>query len=149
MFLPIIVNLRNLILLRTSVPQFFLISRCVSRRKYVKYLSINISKLKVGVKHSIRRRPAFSPNSHLVEEANRFSFLAPLIWTELHHHMRLQQRLRSYIPLESTCSFFETAMSSLSGNHTMHLFYLLKNGFKNLLFHSMITTRSFENLFYW
>ena len=41
-----------------------------------------------------------------------------------------------------------TAMSSITGNHTMVLFYLLKKIFKNLLFDSTITQRSFENLSY-
>ena len=49
--------------------------------------------------------------------------------------MPLQQRIRFYIPLESTCCYLlRTTMSSLTGNHTMDLFYLLKESFKNLLF---------------
>ena len=41
-----------------------------------------------------------------------------------------------------------TAMSSLTGNHAMDLFYLLKENFKNLLFDLLITGSSFENLSY-
>ena len=41
-----------------------------------------------------------------------------------------------------------TAMSSVTGNHTMDLFYLLKENIKNLLFDSLITGRSFQNLSY-
>ena len=39
-------------------------------------------------------------------------------------------------------------MSSLTGNHTMDLLYLLKENFKNLLFDLLIIGRSFENLSY-
>ena len=39
-------------------------------------------------------------------------------------------------------------MSSLTGNHTMNLFYLLKENFKNLIFNLLITGTSFENLSY-
>ena len=39
-------------------------------------------------------------------------------------------------------------MSSLTGNDTMDLLYLLKENFKNLLFDLLITGRSFENLSY-
>ena len=41
-----------------------------------------------------------------------------------------------------------TAMSSLTGNHTMGLLYLQKENFKNLLFNLLITGTSFENLSY-
>ena len=41
--------------------------------------------------------------------------------------MPLQQGPRFYIPLESTCCSFVTE------NHTMDLFYLLTENFKNLL----------------
>ena len=40
-------------------------------------------------------------------------------------------------------------MGSLTGNHAMDLLYLLKEKFKNLLFHLFITGRGFENLSYW
>ena len=41
-----------------------------------------------------------------------------------------------------------TNMSSLTGNHTMDLFYLLKENFKNLLFDLLFTGRRFQNLSY-
>ena len=63
--------LRNLFLLRTPGARMFLTPR-VSRRKDVKYLFINISKLIVEVKYSISRRTMFPPNPHLVEEATCF-----------------------------------------------------------------------------
>ena len=65
---PVMVHLRNLILLSTRVARMLLTPRWVSRRKDVKQLSINILKLTVGVKHSISRRATFSPNPHLVGE---------------------------------------------------------------------------------
>ena len=46
---PMIVHLCNLFLLSTPVARTLLTSRWVSRRKDVKYLSINISKLTVEV----------------------------------------------------------------------------------------------------
>ena len=39
-----------------------------------------------------------------------------------------------------------TAMSVITGNNTLDLFYLLKRNFKNLLFDSLFMQRSFENL---
>ena len=41
-----------------------------------------------------------------------------------------------------------TATSFVSGNHTLDLFYLLSDNFKNLLFDLLITGKSFENLPY-
>ena len=41
---------------------------------------------------------------------------------------------------------FPTAMSFVTENHTMDLFYLLKGNFKNLLFDSLTKWRTFENL---
>ena len=41
-----------------------------------------------------------------------------------------------------------TTMSSVKGNHMMNLFYLSKQTFKNLVFHSLITGKSFKNLLY-
>ena len=40
------------------------------------------------------------------------------------------------------------AMRSVTGNHTMDLFCLLKESFKNLLFDPLITGRSFDKLPY-
>ena len=63
-----IVHLRYLFMLSTRVARKMLTPRLGSRRIDVKSLSINISKLTVGVKHPISRRITFSPNLHLVEE---------------------------------------------------------------------------------
>ena len=73
----IIVHSRKLFLLSTPVAVMLLTPRWVSRQKSVKWLSINISKLKVEVKHPISRRTTFSPNPYLVEEATCFPFFAP------------------------------------------------------------------------
>ena len=67
-FLLMIVHLRNLFLLSTPVARILLTSRWVSRQKNVKWSSTNISRLTVGVKHSISGRTTFSPNLHLVEQ---------------------------------------------------------------------------------
>ena len=64
---PMIVHLRNLFLLNTRAAQIFLTPRWVSRRKDVKELSINISKLTIGVEHSISSRTKFFLNLHVVE----------------------------------------------------------------------------------
>ena len=40
------------------------------------------------------------------------------------------------------------AISSITGNNTMDLLYLLKENFKNLLLDLLIIRRSFENLSY-
>ena len=54
-----------------------------------------------------------------------------MVWAELHSHMPLQQRPRFYIPLESTFFFsMSTAMSSMTGNHTMDSFTCWKRTFK-------------------
>ena len=74
---PMLVHLRNLFLLSTPVARMLLTPRWVSTRKDVKQLSINISELTVGVKHSISRRTTFSLNPHLVEEETCFPFFAP------------------------------------------------------------------------
>ena len=74
---PMLVHLRNLFLLSTSVARMLLTLRWVSRQKDVKQLSINISKLTVGVKRSISRRTTFSPNPHLVKDRTCFLFFAP------------------------------------------------------------------------
>ena len=63
--------------------------------------------------------------------------------------MPLLQGPRFYIPFESTCCLLlSTAISSVTGNHTMDLLYLLKDNFKNLFFDLLISGRSFENLSY-
>ena len=50
---PMIVHLHDLYLLSRLVARMLLTPRMISRRKDVKYLSINRSKLTLGVKHSI------------------------------------------------------------------------------------------------
>ena len=62
-----IVHLHNLFLLSTPVTRKLWAPRWVSGRKDVKWLSINISKLKVGVTHSISRRTSFSPYPYLID----------------------------------------------------------------------------------
>ena len=74
---PMLVHLRNLFLLGTPVAGMLLTPRWVSRQKDVEQLSINISKLTVGVKHSISRGTTFSRNPHLVQEETCFPFFAP------------------------------------------------------------------------
>ena len=72
-----IVHLRNLFLLSTPVTRMLLTPRWVGKRKDVKQLSINISKLTVGIKHSISCRTTSSPNPHLVEKTTCFLSFAP------------------------------------------------------------------------
>ena len=64
--------------------------------------------------------------------------------------MLLQQGPRFYNSLELACCLFlaQCHTSSVTWNHTMDWFYLLKENFKNLLFDSLITRRSFKNLSY-
>ena len=68
---PTIVHLRNLFLLNTRVARMLL----VSKRKDVKQLSINISKLTVVVKHAISRGITFSPNLMVRKGAGDRGFL--------------------------------------------------------------------------
>ena len=74
---PMTVHFGNLVLLSTPVAHMLLTPKWVSKRKDVKQLPINISKLTVGIKHSISRRTTFSPNPHLVEEVTCFPSFAP------------------------------------------------------------------------
>ena len=67
---PMIVHLRNLFLLSTSVARRLLTPKKVIRRKDVKQLSISISKLTLNSKYYVSRRVTFSSNLHLVEEKN-------------------------------------------------------------------------------
>ena len=73
----VLVHLRNLFLLSTPVARMLLTPRWASRQKDLKNLSINLSRLTVGVKHSISLRATFSLNPHLVEEVICFPFFAP------------------------------------------------------------------------
>ena len=142
------VSLRKLSLLSTPVARMALTPRWVSRRKDVKKFSVNISKLKGGIAHLISRRTTFSPNHHLVEETSCFPLFAPRYrLNELHRHMPLH-KYQDFIFLLNRFVVYllPTSMTSVTGNHTMELFYLFKENFKNLLFNSLITGWSFENL---
>ena len=62
---PMTVHLRNLFLLSTPIARMLLTLRWIKRPNKVRWLSINISKLEVGVKHSISRRTTLSLNRFL------------------------------------------------------------------------------------
>ena len=72
----------------------------------------------------ISRRGTFSPNPHLVEKTTCFQIAVCLCNKKLDVLFLL-----NWIAVYS----LPTAMSSLTGNHTMDLFYLLKKNLKNLL----------------
>ena len=65
---PMMVHLRNLLLLNTHVARMLLTPSLVSKQKDVKQLTINISKLTLQVKPSISCRTPFFPNFILAEE---------------------------------------------------------------------------------
>ena len=69
--------LRNLLLLSTTVAQMMLTPRWVSRRKRYEITVHKYIITKRWNKHFISSRTKFSPNFHLVEEANSFPFFAP------------------------------------------------------------------------
>ena len=127
-----------------------LASRWVSIRKYVKWSSINKSTLTVVTKLSISRKTTFSPIYVLQRRQPVFlSLHVDMIFNELNSHMPLQQGIRFICLLNRLVVYsLPTAMSYSTVNHTMDLFYLLKEGFKNLLFDLLITGRSFEDLSY-
>ena len=82
---------------------------------------------------------------------NLFLFPCTLIWSELNYiAICLCRKDLDLIFLLNRLVIYSmpTAMSSITGNHTMDSFYLLNKNFKNLLFGSLITGRSFENLCY-
>ena len=111
------------------------------------FLSINISKLTARAKDSISRRTSFWKENR----GNLFSFPCTLICSKLNSiAMCLCNKELDFRFLLNRLAvyFLPTAMNSLRGNHTMHLFHLLKENFKNLLFDLLITGRSFENLHY-
>ena len=73
------------------------------------------------------------------------------VWTELHSHRPLQEGPRFYIPLELTCCLFATYCHEFRNRESYDEFILpdlLKKNFKDLLFNSLVTCRSFENLSY-
>ena len=80
-----------------------------------------------------------------------FSFLCPLIWSERNYiTICLHNKDFDFIFVLNQLIIYSlpTAMSSVTGNHTINLFYLLKEYFKNLLFDLLITGRRFKNLCY-
>ena len=74
-----------------------------------------------------------------------------MVWNEPHSHMPQQLGfifLLNWRAVYSLSAAMTAAMSSLIGNHTMDLFYLLNKNFKNLLFDSLIPQKNFESLSY-
>ena len=78
------------------------------------------------------------------------SFLSTLIWSELNCiAICLCNTNPDLIFLLNQFNYgLFIAMRSVTGNHTMDLFCLLKESFKNLLFDPLITGRSFDKLSY-
>ena len=77
-----------------------------------------------------------------------FSFLCTLICYELNYISRyICNKELDFILLLNLFVVYSlpTTMRSLTENHTMDLFYLLKKNFKILLFDLLIMGRSFEN----
>ena len=62
--------------------------------------------------------------------------------------MSLQQDPDLIFLLNRLVYWLPTGMSSVTENHIMDLFYLLKENFKNPLFDSLITLRTLDNLSY-
>ena len=78
----------------------------------------------------------------------RFSFLCTLLWSELNY---IAICLCNMDPdliflLNQFFYWLLTAMRSVTKNHTMDLFCLLKESFKHLPFDSLMTGRNFEIL---
>ena len=75
-----------------------------------------------------------------------------MIWSELNNYIAicLCNKDPDFIFLLNRLVVYSmpTAMSSVTGNHTMDLFHLLEENFKNVLFESLIMGRSFQNLSY-
>ena len=91
-------------------------------------LSINVSKLTVGVKNSISRKTTFFSYSPFSRGKNLFSFHCSLIWSELNYIViSVCSKELDFIFLLNRIFVYSLpdAMSSLTGNHTMDLFYVL------------------------
>ena len=72
-----------------------------------------------------------------------------MVCNELSSHMPLQQETRYIFFVNRLVVYsFPTAVNSLTGDHTINFFYLLKMNFRNLLFDLLITGHIFENLTY-
>ena len=122
-----IVHLHNLFLLSTPVTRMLLAPRWVSGRQDVKWLSINISKLKVGVTHSMSHRTSFSPYPYLIEETCFLSLHLDMIWTDL-HNLCLSNKDPDFILLLNRLVVYllTLIMSFITGHHSIDLFYLFK-----------------------
>ena len=73
------------------------------------------------------------------------------MWSELkhiHNHMPLQQIPSFYIPLESTCCLISAYCHKFCNRELYDGFVLPDKNFKNIIFDSLITGRSCENLSY-
>ena len=130
-----------------TVPQMLLTSRRVSRRKDVKQLSINMSKLKVGAKNSISRKQCFLliPNQQRRQPVSLSLHLSELNYKTI----CLGNKDTDFIFLQNRLVYSAApTMSSVAENHAIYLFYLLEEKFKNPLLDSLVTGRNFENLFY-
>ena len=80
-----------------------------------------------------------------------FFFLCTWIWSELNYlAICLCNKDPDFIFLFNQLVVYSlpTTMSSVTGNHTTASFSLFIENFKNFLFDSLITRRSFENLSY-
>ena len=64
--------------------------------------------------------------------AEQISLHLDMVCNKLNNHTPLQQGIRFYIPIEST-SYLFVAHCHEFGNHTMDLFYQLKDNFKKSL----------------
>ena len=77
-----------------------------------------------------------------------FSFLCTLLWSELNYIAICLCNMDPDLifPLNQFFYWLLTAMRSVTKNHTMDLFCLLKDSFKHLPFDSLMTGRNFEIL---
>ena len=147
-----IAHLRNLFLLSTPVAPMLLTLRWASRRKDVKQLSINKSKLKLELS-------ILSAAEHFL--VIPIIFLCTLILSELNYitkclcvclclcnHTLLQQGTSFYIALEYTSCLFVAYCHVFRNRESCDGFVLLVEREFYRLFDSLITGRSFENLSY-
>ena len=97
---------------------------------------------------SISRETKFFSSSPFSRRGNLFFFLCTLTLSELNYiAIRLCSKELDFIFLLNRFVVYSlpTPMSSLTGNHAMDLFDLLKENFKKLPFHFIISGRGFEN----
>ena len=125
-FSPVVVHLRNLSSLRAPVARILLTPRRLSRLKDVKQSSVNISKLKVGVKHSISRLDLTmdlfylsiveikkSPIDSLITESS-FENLSYLLSERWRWRLR---RMRSYVSRGSEPDLVYTKVLGVVSQH--------------------------------